>query len=33
MDDDEDERDFSRNIVLGFFDQAQQTFTKMDRSL
>ena len=33
MDDDEDEREFSRSIVYGFFEQAEQTFKKMDTSL
>ncbi|KAI4188087.1 MAG: hypothetical protein L6R41_002389 [Letrouitia leprolyta] len=33
MDDDEDERDFSKSIVFGFFEQAEQTFKKMDASL
>ena len=33
MDDDEDERDFSKGIVFGFFDQAEQTFGKMDKAL
>ncbi|KAK4692812.1 osomolarity two-component system, phosphorelay intermediate protein YPD1, partial [Lecanoromycetidae sp. Uapishka_2] len=33
MDDDEDEREFSKSIVFGFFDQAEQTFTKMDSCL
>ncbi len=33
MDDDEDERDFSRSIVFGFFEQAEQTFKKMDDAL
>ena len=33
MDDDEDEREFSRSIVYGFFDQAEATFEKMDNSL
>ena len=33
MDDDEDEREFSKSIVYGFFEQAEQTFTKMDASL
>lgn len=30
MDDDEEEREFSRSIVYGFFDQAEQTFRKME---
>jgi len=33
MDDDEDDREFSRSIVFGFFEQAEQTFTKMDDAL
>lgn len=33
MDDDEDEREFSRSIVFGFFEQAEATFMKMDASL
>ena len=33
MDDDEDERDFSKGIVFGFFDQAEQTFQRMDKAL
>ena len=33
MDDDGDEREFSRSIVFGFFEQAEQTFTKMDDAL
>lgn len=33
MDDDEDEREFSRSIVFGFFEQAEQTFTKMGEAL
>ncbi|MCJ1243934.1 hypothetical protein MMC30_001131 [Trapelia coarctata] len=33
MDDDEDEREFSRSIVYGFFDQAEGTFKKMESSL
>ncbi|KAL8668415.1 MAG: hypothetical protein Q9168_006958 [Polycauliona sp. 1 TL-2023] len=33
MDDDEEEREFSRSIVFGFFDQAEQTFVKMDACL
>jgi len=28
--DDDDERSFSRNIVHGFFEQAEQTFNEMD---
>lgn len=30
MDDDEQEREFSRSIVFDFFDQAETTFVKMD---
>ncbi|RKF75288.1 Multistep phosphorelay regulator 1 [Golovinomyces cichoracearum] len=33
MDDDEDEKEFSKSIVLGFFDQAEATFIKMDDAL
>jgi osomolarity two-component system, phosphorelay intermediate protein YPD1 len=33
MDDDEDEREFSRSIVFGFFNQAEETFIKMDEAL
>ena len=33
MDDDEDEREFSKSIVYGFFEQAEATFEKMDMSL
>lgn len=33
MDDDEQEREFSRSIVFDFFDQAESTFVKMDTSL
>lgn len=33
MDDDEEEREFSRSIVFGFFEQAENTFKSMDTSL
>lgn len=33
MDDDEDEREFSRSIVYGFFEQAEATFRKMETAL
>ncbi|KAG9241252.1 hpt domain-containing protein [Calycina marina] len=33
MDDEEDEREFSKSIVFGFFEQAEQTFEKMDNAL
>ncbi|KAJ1338210.1 osomolarity two-component system, phosphorelay intermediate protein YPD1 [Microdochium nivale] len=33
MDDSEDDRDFSQNIVFDFFEQAQDTFGKMDAAL
>ena len=33
MDDDGDEREFSRSIVFGFFEQAEQTFKDMDDAL
>jgi hypothetical protein len=32
MDDDED-REFSKEIVYGFFDQAESTFVKMDHAM
>lgn len=31
--DEEDDRDFSKSIVFGFLEQAEQTFTKMDVAL
>jgi len=31
--DDEDDRDFSKSIVFGFLEQAEQTFTKMDSAM
>ncbi|KAF2730496.1 hpt domain-containing protein [Polyplosphaeria fusca] len=33
MDDDEEERDFSKSIVYDFFTQAESTFGKMDSNL
>lgn len=33
MDDDEDDREFSRSIVFGFFEQAEQTFVDMENAL
>lgn len=33
MDEDEEEREFSRSIVYGFFDQVEGTFEQMDGSL
>ncbi|KAF7846069.1 hypothetical protein BT93_L5327 [Corymbia citriodora subsp. variegata] len=33
MDDDEDEREFSKSIVYDFFSQAETTFEKMDSNL
>ncbi|MCJ1476486.1 hypothetical protein MMC13_005152 [Lambiella insularis] len=33
MDDDEEEREFSRSIVYGFFEQAEGTFKKMELNL
>ena len=33
MDDEDDDRDFSKGIVFGFFDQAEQTFGKMETAL
>ncbi|KAK3168546.1 hypothetical protein OEA41_004994 [Lepraria neglecta] len=33
MDDDEEEREFSKSIVYGFFEQADKTFKEMDSAL
>jgi osomolarity two-component system phosphorelay intermediate protein YPD1 len=33
MDDDDDDREFSRSIVFGFFEQAESTFDKMENDL
>jgi len=33
MDDDEEEREFSKSIVFGFFEQAEQTFVKMQDAM
>jgi len=33
MDDSEDDRDFSHTIVFEFFDQAEETFERMDAAL
>ncbi|KAI1107355.1 histidine-phosphotransfer domain, HPT domain-containing protein [Jackrogersella minutella] len=33
MDDSEDDREFSKSIVFGFFEQAEETFEKMDAAL
>lgn len=33
MDDDDDNRDFSKGIVYDFFAQADQTFDQMDDAL
>ncbi|KAI1175768.1 hpt domain-containing protein [Nemania sp. FL0916] len=33
MDDSEDDREFSRSIVFGFFEQAAETFERMDSAL
>jgi osomolarity two-component system phosphorelay intermediate protein YPD1 len=33
MDDDDDEREFSKGIVFGFFDQAAETFDKMEAAI
>jgi osomolarity two-component system phosphorelay intermediate protein YPD1 len=30
MDDDDEEHDFSKSIVINYFEQAQETFEKMD---
>lgn len=31
--DDDDDRDFSKGIVFGFFDQAVTTYDKMEKAL
>lgn len=31
--DDDDDRDFSKGIVFGFFDQAVTTFDKMEKAM
>ncbi|KAI0391029.1 histidine-phosphotransfer domain, HPT domain-containing protein [Xylariaceae sp. FL0594] len=33
MDDSEDDREFSKSIVYGFFEQAEETFESMDKAL
>ncbi|KAI0147824.1 hpt domain-containing protein [Xylariaceae sp. FL1272] len=33
MDDSEEDREFSQSIVFGFFEQAEETFEKMDHAL
>ena len=33
MDDDEDDREFSKSIVYGFFEQAENTFQNMEDRL
>ena len=33
MDEDDEDREFSRSIVYGFFEQAESTFNKMDESM
>ncbi|KAI0011694.1 histidine-phosphotransfer domain, HPT domain-containing protein [Xylariaceae sp. FL0662B] len=33
MDESEDDREFSKSIVFGFFEQAEETFDKMDTAL
>jgi len=33
MDDEDDEREFSKGIVFGFFDQAAETFQKMESAI
>ncbi len=33
MDESEEEREFSKPLVLGFFEQAEETFDKMDKAL
>lgn len=31
--DEPDDQEFSKSIVFGFFDQAEETFTSMDEAL
>ena len=33
MDDDEDEKAFTKGLVYGFLEQAEQTFDKMDAAV
>ncbi|KAK2796558.1 hypothetical protein FQN50_009503 [Emmonsiellopsis sp. PD_5] len=33
MDDEDDDREFSRSIVYGFFEQAEGTFLKMEKAI
>lgn len=33
MDDDDTDRDFSKGIVYGFFDQAESTFDKIETAM
>lgn len=33
MDESEEEREFSKPLVLGFFEQAEETFGQMDEAL
>ncbi len=33
MDDSEEDRDFSKPLVLKFFEQAEDTFSQMDKAL
>lgn len=33
MDDDDDDREFSKSIVFGFFEQAETTFTEIDANM
>lgn len=33
MDDDEEDRDFSKSIVYGFFDQAENTYKKIQKEM
>lgn len=33
MDDDESQREFSKPLVFNFFEQAEETFKKMDKAL
>ena len=33
MDDDDDDHEFSKSIVFGFFDQANSTLEKIDKAM
>lgn len=33
MDEDDEDREFSKGIVIGFFEQAEATFEKMEKAM